>query len=252
MITVKNLSKEYDGKLVINNVNLSIPTGGLTSIVGPNGAGKSTLLAMISRLLPMSSGQITVGHLDVSKDDSSVLARHLAILRQENQIQLRLSVKDVVSFGRYPHSRGRLNIEDKKHIDLALKYLNLEHLADRFLDQLSGGQRQRVFIAMVLCQNTDYVLLDEPLNNLDMKNSADIMKTLRQAADDLNKTIVVVIHDINFAAYYSDLIIGLRNGELICAGSPDELIRPDTLKQLYDHNVSVHELNGKKICMYYE
>lgn len=251
MINIKNVSKEYDGNLVINNINLTIPTGGLTSIVGPNGAGKSTLLAMISRLMPMNKGQITVGRLDVSNDDTAELARHLAILRQDNQIQLRLSVRDVVAFGRYPHSRGRLTTEDKKHIDQALEYLNLQDIADRFLDQLSGGQRQRVFIAMVLCQDTSYVLLDEPLNNLDMKNSADIMKILRQAADELNKTIVVVIHDINFAAYYSDLIIGLRNGELVCAGTPDELIQPTILKELYNQDVTVHEINGKKLCMYY-
>src|SRR5699024_3004589 len=212
MIEVNNVSKRYGETVVVNEVSLTIPSGGITSIVGPNGAGKSTLLAMISRLLPMSQGSVTVAGLDVTRTDTAELAKRLSILRQDNHLQLRLTVRDVVAFGRYPHTRGRMTLEDKKHIDQAISYLNLQDLSERFLDELSGGQRQRAFVAMVLCQDTDYVLLDEPLNSLDMKNSVDIMRILRRAADELGKTVVVVLHDINFASCYSDLIIGMRNG----------------------------------------
>lgn len=116
---------------------------------------------------------------------------------------------------------------------------------------LVGGQRQRVFIAMVLCQDTDYVLLDEPLNSLDMKNSVDIMKVLRRAVDDLGKTVVVVLHDINFASCYSDYIIGMRNGKIECEGPPHTLITPPTLKQLYGMDVAIHQINGQNICVHY-
>jgi len=251
VINVENLSKHYDGTLVVDNVQVTIPAGGLTSIVGPNGAGKSTLLSMVSRLLPPSSGSITVGGLDVATANTQELAKKLAILRQDNHIQLRLTVRDIVTFGRYPHSQGRLTTVDKGHIDNAIHYLNLTAIEHRYLDQLSGGQRQRAFIAMVLCQDTEYILLDEPLSSLDMKNSTDIMKILRRAADDFNKTIVLVIHDINFASCYSDLILAMRDGKLICAGSPQEVINPAMLKQVYDQDVTVHEINQQLLCVYY-
>src|SRR5690606_111838 len=148
---------------------LELPQGGVTSIIGPNGAGKSTLLSMVSRLMAMDQGSVTIGGLDVTKAKRDELAKKLSTLRQDNHRTARLTVHDLVSFGRYPHSKGRLNIEDKAHIDRAIEYLDLQPLSGRFLDELSGGQRQRAFVAMVLAQDTDYVLLDEPLNNLDMK-----------------------------------------------------------------------------------
>ena len=167
MIDIQQVSKQYDDTVVVDQVTLALPAGGVTAIIGPNGAGKSTLLSMISRLLPMSAGQIQVDGLDVTRTDSRELARRLSILRQDNHLPLRLTVRDLVAFGRYPHTGGRLTLDDKAHIDRAIDYLDLGPLADRYLDQLSGGQRQRAFVAMVLCQDTRYVLLDEPLNSLD-------------------------------------------------------------------------------------
>ncbi|MBP6018847.1 MAG: ABC transporter ATP-binding protein [Burkholderiaceae bacterium] len=251
MIEVTSTSKHYGQTMVVDDVTLQIPAGGLTSIVGPNGAGKSTLLAMISRLTPMSAGSVVVGGLDVTHTDTSELAKRLSILRQDNHLPLRLTVKDIVAFGRYPHSRGRMTVQDEHHIQQAIRYLNLSELADRYLDELSGGQRQRAFVAMVLCQDTDYVLLDEPLNSLDMKNAVDIMKVLRRAVDELGKTVVVVLHDINFASCYSDHIVGMRGGKVICKGPPRELITPKTLKELYDLDVAIHNINGQHICVHY-
>src|SRR5690606_30985066 len=119
-----------------------------------------------------------------------VLARRLAILRQDNHVTARLSIRDLVAFGRFPHSQGRLTTSDHRRIDDAIRYLALEDLSDRFLDELSGGQRQRAFVAMVLCQDTDYVLMDEPLNNLDMRHAAGMMKLIRKVVDDFGKTFV--------------------------------------------------------------
>lgn len=187
MIIANQISKSYGDTVVIDGVSVSIPAGGVTSIIGPNGAGKSTLLSIVARLMSMDAGTVTVDGLDVTKTASDTLAKRLSILRQDNHISSRLTVRDLVGFGRYPYSKGRPTIEDKVHIDRALEYLHLEPLAGRFLDELSGGQRQRAFVAMVLCQDTDYVLLDEPLNNLDMKHASSMMKIMRKAADEPEK-----------------------------------------------------------------
>lgn len=251
MIEISQVSKSYNGTLVVDDVTLRLPAGGITSIIGPNGAGKSTLLSMISRLLPMDKGRVTVDGLDVSTTSGEVLARRLSILRQENTVTARLTVRDLVTFGRYPHSKGRPNSEDLKHVEQAVCYLELETLSDRFLDELSGGQRQRAFVAMVLCQNTDYVLLDEPLNNLDMKHSASMMKLLRRAADDLGKTVVLVLHDINFASCYSDHIVAMRDGKVVHQGSPEDLIHSKILGEIYDMEIAVEIIDGKRISVYY-
>jgi iron complex transport system ATP-binding protein len=190
--------------------------------------------------------------MDVTKTQSDQLARRLSILRQDNHISSRLTVRDLVTFGRYPYSKGRPTVEDKVHVDQAMQYLNLEPLADRFLDELSGGQRQRAFVAMVLCQDTDYVLLDEPLNNLDMKHASAMMKILRKAADDLKKTVVLVLHDINFASWYSDNIIAMRDGKVWGTGTVNDIIDTDALREIYDMQIAIHEIEGRRIGLFYE
>lgn len=251
MIEVSELSKHYGGSVVVDGVSLRIPTGGVTAIIGPNGAGKSTLLSMISRLLPMDAGAVLIDGLDVSRASSKVLARRLAILRQDNHLPLRLTVRDLVAFGRFPHKGVSTAEEDERQISMALRYMDMETLAHRFLDELSGGQRQRAFVAMVLCQDTDYVLLDEPLNGLDMQHAVAMMRTLRHAADTLGKTVVLVLHDINFASCYADAIIAMRRGRLAHHGSPAELVRSDLLSELYETPISVHDIGGQRICVYY-
>ena len=252
MIVAQGVTKNYGSACVVDGVSLTLPAGGLTSIIGPNGAGKSTFLSMVSRLMSMDMGTVKVDGLDVTKTPSDVLARRLSILRQDNHMTARLTVRDLVSFGRYPYSKGRLTIEDKQHIDDAIGYLNLVELADRFLDELSGGQRQRAFVAMVLCQDTDYVLLDEPLNNLDMKHAMGMMKLLRRAANELGKTVVLVLHDINFASWYSDYIVAMKNGKVANQGPAAEMIQPKVLSEIYDMEIKVHEIGGQRISLYYE
>lgn len=252
MIVTNGISKAYGNSLVVDDVSITIPVGGLTSIIGPNGAGKSTLLSIIARLMAMDKGTVTVDGMDVTKTQSDQLARRLSILRQDNHISSRLTVRDLVTFGRYPYSKGRPTVEDKVHVDQAMQYLNLEPLADRFLDELSGGQRQRAFVAMVLCQDTDYVLLDEPLNNLDMKHASAMMKILRKAADDLEKTVVLVLHDINFASWYSDHIIAMRDGKVWGTGTVNDIIDTDALREIYDMQIAIHEIEGRRIGLFYE
>jgi len=251
MIITSGVTKSYGESCVVDGVSLTLPEGGITSIIGPNGAGKSTLLSMVSRLMSMDKGTVTVDGLDVTKTSGDVLARRLSILRQDNHMTARLTVRDLVSFGRYPYSKGRLTAEDKVHIDRAIDYLDLTALSERFLDELSGGQRQRAFVAMVLCQDTDYVLLDEPLNNLDMKHAMGMMKLLRQAANELGKTVVLVLHDINFASWYSDHIVAMKLGKVAAQGTAAEMIRPEVLSQIYEMDITVHEIDGQRISVYY-
>lgn len=251
MIELNGLSKSYGDKIVVDDVWLKLPAGGITSIVGSNGAGKSTLLSMISRLLPMTAGTVTIDGLDVTRTPSDVLARRLSILRQDNHMTSRLTVRDLVTFGRYPYSKGRPTAEDAGHVERALGFLDLGALADRFLDELSGGQRQRAFVAMVLCQDTDYALFDEPLNNLDMKHAASMMKLLRRAADHFGKTIVLVLHDINFASCYSDYIVAMRDGRVARQGPPAEIIQEDILQDVFDLPVTVQDIEGKRFVLYY-
>ncbi|MBJ7535777.1 ABC transporter ATP-binding protein [Rhodomicrobium vannielii ATCC 17100] len=252
MILANEVTKRYGDAVVVDGLSVTIPKGGITSIIGPNGAGKSTLLSMLARLLKMDGGSVTVGGLDVTATASDVIARRLAILRQDNHLSARLTVRDLVTFGRFPYSRGRPTLDDKAHVERALAYLDLGALADRYLDELSGGQRQRAFVAMVLCQDTDYVLLDEPLNNLDMKHAQSMMKTLRRATRDFGKTVVLVLHDINFASWYSDFIVALKDGRLAAAGSVDEVIREDMLRDIYGMEIQVHAVAGQRIALYYE
>jgi len=252
MIITSGLKKYYGDTAVVDDVSIQLPACGITSIIGPNGAGKSTMLSIISRLLGMDAGSVTVDGMDVSKTPGDVLAKRLSILRQDNHMTARLTVSDLVAFGRYPYSKGRLTIEDKGHIDRAIEYLNLTELKDRFLDELSGGQRQRAFVAMVLCQDTDYVLLDEPLNNLDMKHAMGMMKLMQRACRDLGKTVVLVLHDINFASWYSDYIIAMKDGKVVNHGSTDDIIRPEALKEIYDMDINVHEIGGQRVSLFYD
>jgi iron complex transport system ATP-binding protein len=251
LIEIVDVKKSFGDAVVVRDVSLRLPRRGITSIIGPNGAGKSTLLSMISRLLPMTAGTVTVDGLDVTRTPSDVLAKRLSILRQDNRVLSRLTVRDLVEFGRYPYSKGRLTPDDRAHVARAIGFLDLGGLADRFLDELSGGQRQRAFVAMVLCQDTDYVLFDEPLNNLDMKHAVGMMKLLRQAADALGKTIVLVLHDLNFASCYSDYMVAMRSGEVVHHGTPDEIMTTQVLRDVYDMDVDIRDIGGRRISIYY-
>lgn len=251
MIEVRNVTKTYGGKAVVDDVSLTIGKGQITSLIGANGAGKSTLLSMMSRLLARDAGEIHIDGQEVTQTKSSDLAKKLSILKQENHISVRLTVRDLVSFGRFPYSQGRLTQADWKHVERAIAYMELEPFADRFLDQLSGGQRQRAYVAMTLCQDTDYILLDEPLNNLDMKHSVQIMNVLRRMVDDFEKTIVLVLHDINFASCHSDQIVALKDGKLIHHGKTEDIIQTEALVDIYDMEIPIQEINGNRIGIYF-
>ncbi len=251
MIQVRELTKLYGKKQVVENVSVDIRRGQITSFIGPNGAGKSTLLSMVSRLLDADTGEVLIDKTNTKQMKSNDFSKRVSILKQSNFMNVRLTIRELVSFGRFPYSKGRLNAEDEQMVDQAIEYMDLGDMEDSYLDELSGGQRQRAFIAMVIAQDTDYVLLDEPLNNLDMKHSVQIMKILRRLVDELGKTVIIVLHDINFASVYSDRIVALKNGRVVKDGPTEEIIQSAALKEIYDMDIPIQQMNDCRICVYF-
>ena len=194
---------------------------------------------------------VEIAGVDVHRAPSKQVARIVSILRQENHFVTRLTVRQLVGFGRYPYSGGRLTAHDEDRISEAIDFLGLTDLERRFIDELSGGQRQRAYVAMVLAQDTEFVLLDEPLNNLDMKHAVQMMKHLRRAAEELGRTIVVVLHDVNFAAHYADQICAMKAGAVVEFGTPAEIMTDEVLTRVFDTPVQVVEGPTGPLAVYY-
>lgn len=252
MIRIRNISKKYGSCKVLDDVSLEIHEGSLTSFIGTNGAGKSTLLSIISRLVKCDAGEIEIDGTSLKDWNTKELAKTLSVLRQNNNIDMRLTVEELVAFGRFPYSRGQLTDLDRQKIEEAIHFMNLEGMRCKYLNELSGGQQQRAFIAMIIAQDTKYILLDEPLNNLDMKHSVEIMRTLRELCDRLGKTVIIVIHDINFASVYSDRIAALEGGKLKFHDEASRIMDEKRLKDLFGLDFEVYEHNGRKICSFYD
>lgn len=250
MICLKNLRKAYSKEVEIGPISIDFTGAGLTSVIGPNGAGKSTTLHMIGRLLGMDEGQVMISGLDITKEKSEDLAKIITILRQENHFITKLTVRQLVGFGRYPYSKGRLTKEDEEIITKYIDFLGLKELEQRYLNELSGGQRQRAYVAMVLSQETDYVLLDEPLNNLDVARSVSMMKHLREVCDTFGKTIIAVMHDINFSAQYSDNICAMKNGKIVAYGRTDEIMDAKLLSEIYETDIDIIDSPKGKLAIY--
>lgn len=252
MIEVKNVSKTYGEKMILNDVSVSFPKGKITCLVGGNGTGKSTLLSIISRLVAKDSGLINLLDQDIVNFKNRDFAKRLSILKQANHPNVRLTVKELVEFGRFPHSQGRMNAIDQEKVEESIAFMGLTDIQEQYIDELSGGQRQRTFLAMVLAQDTEYILLDEPLNNLDMKHSVEIMKILRILADDYGKTIIIVVHDINYASSYADYIAAVKDHKIIHFGLTDDIIREDIMKEVFDIDMTIVDNCNNKVCIYFK
>lgn len=248
---VEKLIKKYDGKTVVDEVSFEIPKGKVISLIGPNGAGKSTVMGIISRLVAKDGGNVKFEGKEISAWKSKELSKRLAILTQSNNIQMKLTVRELIAFGRFPYSGGRLTEEDQTIIDKAIEYMELEEFEGRFIDELSGGQRQRAYIAMVIAQDTEYVLLDEPTNNLDIYHATNMMKIVRRLCDELGKTVILVLHEINYAAFYSDYICAFKGGKIAKFGTVKEVMTKETLSEIYDVDFEIMEIEGKPLSIYY-
>lgn len=250
MIEIKNLSYQIKNTEILKNINLTIPKNGITAIIGPNGAGKSTLINLIAQQLTIQTGKIILDDIDVKTAKSAELALKIALVAQHVGVSSRISVKDLIGFGRWPHNQGQMCDKDYGAVEEALELFALIDLQDRFLDELSGGQRQRAFVAMAFAQATDWLLLDEPLNNLDMYHARELMIELQKLARERGKSIIMIVHEVNYAAAWADHVIGLKSGEVLLNGSPTETLNQDGIKSLYGMDVEIKEINGKPLIMH--
>ena len=248
---VQELTKQYDGKTVVDGVSFAIPKGKVISLIGPNGAGKSTVMGMVSRLIAHDSGLIDFEGKDIGKCKSKELSKRLAILTQSNNIQMKLTVRELVTFGRFPYSGNHVTEEDMAIVERAIQYMELAPFRDRFIDELSGGQRQRAYIAMVIAQDTEYILLDEPTNNLDIYHATNMMRIVRRLCDELGKTVILVLHEINYAAFYSDYVCAFVDGKIAKFGTVKEVMTKENLREIYKVDFEILEIQGKPLSIYY-
>ncbi|WP_198333960.1 iron ABC transporter ATP-binding protein [Psychrobacter namhaensis] len=239
MIKIDNISHHIGKQQILHDVTLSLPSAQIIALIGPNGAGKSTLFSVMSRLQPLQTGQVSFGEHDIASCHARVLAKTVAMLGQDNQVQGRLRVHELLMFGRYPYHQGQPTSDDQQKVQEVIERFELEPLAERFLSTLSGGQRQRVLIAMIVCQDTPYLLLDEPLNNLDMYHAGRLMRELRELSHSQQKTVVIVLHDINQAAQFADTVVTMKDGQVMAVGKPADVLTKETMKALYNVDVTV-------------
>ncbi|WP_201583387.1 MULTISPECIES: ABC transporter ATP-binding protein [Psychrobacter] len=253
MIKLNNISHHIGKQKILHDITLSLPTAQVIALIGPNGAGKSTLFSVMARLQPLQSGQVSFAvdneERDIVSCQARTLAKTVAMLGQDNHVQGRLRVHELLMFGRYPYHQGQPTADDQQKVQEILERFELEPLAERFLSTLSGGQRQRVLIAMIVCQDTPYLLLDEPLNNLDMYHAGRLMRELRQLSHNQQKTVVIVLHDINQAAQFADTVVTMKAGEVTAVGRPADVITKETMKDLYNVDVTVLSHQGRPVIV---
>lgn len=235
-ISAKDLAVSYGKKTILSDLSIDFPTGKITSIIGANGCGKSTLLKSLSRIIPVDKGTVYLDGKDIQQLPTKEIARQLALLPQVQESLDGIRVYDLVSYGRFPHQNafGRLTNLDREKIEWALEETRTLEFAELPVQSLSGGQRQRVWIAMALAQDTDTIFLDEPTTYLDMHHQLEVLELLKKLNQENGKTIVMVLHDINLAARFSDYLIAMKDGKMIQNGNVQEVITVEHLRQIFD------------------
>lgn len=244
----KNIVTGYEKKVIIDGIDLSIPSNKISVIIGSNGCGKSTLLKTLARLIKPVSGDIIIDGKKITTIPSKKLAQVLGLLPQSPVVPEGITVWDLVSRGRFPYQaffKG-MNKEDFEAVEEALEIMGITELANRSVDELSGGQRQRVWIAMALAQQTDILLLDEPTTYLDIYHQIEILELVKELNKEYNLTVVMVLHDINQAMKYSDNIIVMKNGKIIDYGKANEVINIKLLNEVYNIGGFIQEHQGEK------
>lgn len=253
VIQANNLTLTYGKKPVFSNLDVLIPKGKITVFIGSNGCGKSTLLRSLARLLKPQEGHIILDGSDIAKLPAKEVARRLAILPQGPIAPEGLTVQQLVKQGRYPYQSflQQWSREDETMVKKALEVTHMDELAGRSIDSLSGGQRQRAWIAMTLAQNTSTILLDEPTTYLDMTHQIDILDLLFDLNEQENRTIVMVLHDINLACRYAHHIVAVKEGHIYAQGEPENIVNEQLIQDVFDMECQViaDPLFGTPMCI---
>ncbi len=245
MVNVNDLEFSYGKEKILNQTTVHVYKGELISIVGPNGTGKSTFIRCVNGLLKAQKGQIKIAQSDIKTLSRPQIAKRVSYVPQNTRNIFDLKVFDMVLFGRRPHSSFRTRREDRIKALKALNILHIEHLAMRNFNHLSGGQQQKAIIARALVQETGIILLDEPISNLDIRHQLEVMDTLRSLVNKAGITIIMVVHDLNIAAQYSDRIVIMDKGRIVGAGKPEEVITKESIAATYGVDAEITTVNNK-------
>ncbi len=234
-LAARGLTLAYEGRVVVDGLDLELPPGRVTAVVGANACGKSTLLRGLSRLLAPASGTVLLDGADIHSLPTKQVAARLGLLPQSPTAPDGITVADLVSRGRYPHQGWfrRWTAADDDAVAEAMTATGIADLADRTVDELSGGQRQRVWIAMALAQQTGILLLDEPTTFLDISHQIDVLDLLLDLNAARGTTVVMVLHDLNLAARYADHLVAMRGGAIVAAGAPGEVVTAELVREVF-------------------
>lgn len=252
-LTTSNLDIAYDDRLIVQNLNIAIPQGKITALVGANGSGKSTILKTMARIMNPSKGNVLLDGKSIHKQSTKEVAKQLAILPQNPTAPDGLTVAELVSYGRFPYLKGfgSMSKEDRSIVQWAVEATGMADFADRPVDQLSGGQRQRAWIAMALAQETDILFLDEPTTFLDMAHQLEVLHLLQKLNESNNRTVVMVVHDLNHASRYAHHMIAIKKGVVVGEGSPVEVITPDIMREVFNIEADIVQdpRTGVPLCL---
>lgn len=256
MIEAKGIQVTYNKQNIISDLSVNLAEGQITTIIGPNGCGKSSLLKALSRLIPIEKGQVLLDGQAISSLPTKEVAKKIALLPQTPQVLSGLSTYELISYGRFPHQRylGGLTNQDRDKIHWAMEVTGVSRFAQTDVDQLSGGQRQRVWIAMALAQDTQTIFLDEPTTYLDMNHQLEVLELLEELNRNQNKTIVMVLHDLNLAARFSDQLIAMKEGAIRYQGKVEEILTKPVLSDIFqiDAQLATDPLSQKPILLSYQ
>ncbi|GGE26763.1 iron-dicitrate ABC transporter ATP-binding protein [Pullulanibacillus camelliae] len=251
----KDLSIGYAERMIVKELNLEIPSGKITALIGPNGSGKSTILKAIARLLKPMAGIVYLDGRSIRSQSTKEVAKQMAILPQNPIAPDGLTVYELISFGRFPHQRGAGNLtkKDKEIIRWAIMETGLTEFYNRPVDQLSGGQRQRAWIAMALAQQTDILLLDEPTTFLDMAHQLEVLQLLEKLNQEQQRTIIMVVHDLNHAARYAEHLVAIKSGQIISEGTPNEVMTKEVIRDVFSIEADIvnDPRSGVPLCLPY-
>ncbi|GAY74760.1 ABC transporter ATP-binding protein [Sporolactobacillus inulinus] len=251
----EELDIAYGDKLIVDHLTIDLPEGKITALVGANGSGKSTILRTMARLMRPKGGSVLLDGRSIHKQPTRQVAKQLAILPQNPIAPGGVTVRELISYGRYPHQKGmQLSEIDRQAIQWAIRATGLDSFADRAVDSLSGGQRQRAWIAMAIAQETDWLFLDEPTTFLDMTYQLDILKLIRRLNRQEQRSVVMVVHDLNHAIRFADHMIVIKSGKVICEGAPRNVVTEQVLEQAFGvkSDIFIDQRTQLPLCVPYD